>query len=156
MQKLIRLIDQSKVINGGRYDIEKRLMKTTIMKDVNFEDTVNQEEIFGSIVPIILYHDLDKTIAKVKSIAKPLSCYVCKSKSEVKDKILHEISLGCGCMNNSVSYIANSNLSFEGVDESGTGDYHCENGFKTFSHFKSILYKSTVYEANLKYYPHTK
>ena len=125
------------------------------MHHVLFEDAVMKEEIFGPILPVIEYSNLDDVISKVKALPKPLSCYVFTTSKTIKDKILTEISFGGGCVNDSLMHITNSNLAFGGVGESGMGTYHGENGFKAFTHFKSILDKPTWFETGLKYYPHT-
>ena len=69
---------------------------------------------------------------------------------------MDEISFGGGAVNDAVMHIANSNMGFGGVGESGIGSYHGEHGFKAFSHFKGILEKPTWIEPNFKYHPHTK
>ena len=114
-----------------------------------------QEEIFGPILPIIEYIDLDKAIEKVKENPKPLSCYTFTENKNTKKKILNEISFGGGAINDAIMHITNSHLPFGGVGESGIGAYHGENGFKAFSHYKSVLDKNTWFEPNLKYFPHT-
>ena len=91
----------------------------------------------------------------LKSKPKPLSCYVFTNDKKTKEKITHEISFGNGGINEAIMQITNSNLPFGGVGESGLGAYHGEDGFKTFSHYKSILEKPTWIELNLKYFPHT-
>mgnify|MGYP000843869494 CR=1 FL=1 len=75
---------------------------------------------------------------------------------KAKKKILNEISFGGGAVNDAIMHIANSKLPFGGIGNSGIGSYHGEAGFKSFSHFKSILEKSNLMELSLKYYPHSK
>lgn len=153
--RLASMLVSEKVYYGGKYDTAARYFEPTIMTDVSFEDKVMSEEIFGPIMPVIEYDNLDEAISKVKERPKPLACYVFTASSEVKNKILNEISFGGGCINESLMHIANSNMPFGGVGESGTGSYHGENGFKAFTHYKSILDKPTWFEPGIKYYPHT-
>ncbi|AOW19481.1 aldehyde dehydrogenase [Urechidicola croceus] len=155
-ERLINLIDKSKVFIGGNYNIDSRIIEPTVLTNVTFEDKIMEEEIFGPILPIITYSNLDEVISKVKSRPKPLSCYVFTNNSKIKNKILNEISFGGGCVNDAVMHISNSHFGFGGVGDSGIGSYHGEDGFKAFSHYKSILEKSNLIEPNLKYYPHTK
>ena len=115
-----------------------------------------KEEIFGPILPVISYSELEEAIQQVNQLPKPLSCYVFTSNKKQKNKILSEISFGGGAINDAVMHIANSKLPFGGVGNSGMGNYHGEAGFKTFSHFKSIMEKSNLVELPLKYYPRTK
>ena len=126
------------------------------MTDIDFSDKIMEDEIFGPILPVIEYTDIDKVIAEVVARPKPLSCYVYTSNKKIKEKVLSRISLWWCCVNDSIMHIANSNLPFGGVGNSGIGNYHGEAGFRAFTHFKSILDKPTWIEPNLKYHPHTK
>jgi aldehyde dehydrogenase (NAD+) len=114
-----------------------------------------QEEIFGPILPVISYSDIDDVILKIKSRPKPLACYIFTNDSSLKNKLLNELSFGGGAVNDAMMHISNSNLPFGGIGASGTGSYHGEAGFKTFSHYKSILDKSFWLEPAIKYPPNT-
>lgn len=153
--RLVRLIDKDKVYLGGYVDREKRYISPTILKNVAFTDAVMQEEIFGPILPVIGFENLDEAIAHVKSGEKPLSCYIYTESSSTAKRILHEVSFGGGCVNDSVMHLSNEKLPFGGVGSSGMGNYHGKFGFNTFSHFKSIVHKKTWFEPGLKYLPYT-
>lgn len=155
VNRLSKYIDKNKVVHGGNYNTETRIFEPTVMDNVSFGDAVMQEEIFGPILPVIAFDDINEAIAEVKRREKPLSCYVFTSDKSLKDKILHEISFGGGCINDAIMHISNSHLPFGGVGESGIGSYHGEHGFKTFSHYKSILEKPAWFEPGLKYFPHS-
>ena len=103
--------------------------------------------------PIIEFKDLDWAIKQVKDRPKPLALYVFSSNSKTVDKIFYKISFGGGVVNEAIMHLANSNLPFGGVGNSGMGSYHGKAGFDTFSHHKSILSKSTVIEPPVKYPP---
>jgi aldehyde dehydrogenase (NAD+) len=154
--RLGSLIDKNKICCGGVIDTDTRYMSPTVLTGITFDDKVMQEEIFGPILPVISYTDLDYAIKKVKALPKPLSCYVFTSDKKIKNKILSELSFGGGAVNDSVMHISNSNLPFGGVGDSGTGNYHGEAGFKTFSHYKSILERSFWFEPDFKYPPYSK
>ena len=155
MERLINFIDKDKVYLGGDFDMENEYISPTVMVDVDFDDAVMQEEIFGPIMPVLEYENIEDVILKIKEKPKPLACYVFTNSKKNKWKILNEISFGGGAVNDAVMHISNSRLPFGGVGDSGTGSYHGEFGFKTFSHFKSVLEKPTWIEPNLKYYPLT-
>lgn len=156
VQRLINLIDADKVYVGGKYDLKARIIEPTILKDVSFDDEIMQDEIFGPILPVIEYGDLDAAIAQIRTRPKPLACYIFTNNKKERQKVLNGISFGGGAVNDAVMHIANSNLGFGGVGDSGIGAYHGEHGFRAFSHYKGILEKSTWIEPDLKYYPHTK
>jgi len=156
LQRLAELIDPAKVFCGGGFNEQTRVFEPTIMQQVSFDDKIMQEEIFGPILPVITYENLDEAISEIKKREKPLSCYVFTSSTTLKNKIINELSFGSGAINECIMQITNSNMPFGGVGESGIGAYHGEFGFKTFSHFKSMLEKPSWFEPNLKYYPRTK
>jgi len=155
MSRLIDLMEPSKVYWGGNYHTENRLIEPTIMTDISFSDKVMQEEIFGPILPVLTYQNIDTIIAEIKSRPKPLACYVFTNDHHIKTKILNELSFGGGGINDAIMHITNSNMAFGGVGESGIGAYHGEAGFKIFTHYKSILDKPSWFEPTLKYHPHT-
>ncbi|MDY0201062.1 MAG: aldehyde dehydrogenase [Tenuifilaceae bacterium] len=154
--RLQKLIDTDKVCFGGNLDREKRYISPTIMQNISFDDKIMEDEIFGPILPIIAYTNLDEIIAKVKERPKPLSCYIYSKNRKTITKILKEVSFGGGAVNDSVMHLSNSNLPFGGVGLSGIGSYHGKFGFDTFSHYKSILDKPFWFESNVKYSPYSR
>lgn len=130
---------------------EERIIFPTVMDDVTFEDDIMKDEIFGPILPIITFTDLDAVIRMVKENPKPLACYVYSEKKSMVNKILYELSFGGGAVNECVMHLSNSNLPFGGVGLSGMGSYHGKAGFDSFTHYKSILDKPTWLESNVKY-----
>jgi len=155
LERLIELIDPSKIYYGGDYQKENRYIAPTILTDISFSDKVMQDEIFGPILPVLSYENLVTIISEIKSRPKPLACYVFTDDNNVKTKVLNELSFGGGGINDAVMHITNSNMAFGGVGESGIGAYHGEAGFKIFTHYKSILDKPSWFEPPLKYHPHT-
>ena len=149
------LIDADKVYLGGAFDIEKRFIEPTVMNNVTWDDKVMQDEIFGPILPVIAYDDLDDVIRRIKERPKPLALYLFSEDESIKEKVLHEVSFGGGCVNEAVMHIANGELPFGGVGDSGTGNYHGEAGFRAFSHYKSILDKEATPDPDLKFSPYT-
>jgi len=155
-ERLENLKKSGTIFFGGKSDKQQRYIQPTILTDIDFDSDVMQEEIFGPILPIIEYVEIDDAIKKVNKLPRPLSCYIFTNSSKVKNEILNKISFGGGAINDAVMHITNPNLPFGGVGHSGMGSYHGESGFKTFSHFKSILDKPTWLELPLKYAPYSK
>lgn len=152
-KRLAGLIDNSKLVYGGDCQERELFISPTIMDDVSFEDKIMQEEIFGPILPIIEFDDVNWAIKKVKSNENPLSLYIFSSSKKVNKKIISEVSFGSGMVNDAIMHLSNINLPFGGVGNSGMGSYHGKAGFDTFSHYKSIVEKSTFIEPNIKYPP---
>lgn len=153
--RIVKLIDSKKVVFGGDANPENLYIAPTILDNVTFEDSVMQEEIFGPILPIIEFEDLNWAIKMVKAHPKPLALYAFTSSTKKSDRIVKEISFGGGVINDAVMHLANVNLPFGGVGNSGMGNYHGKFGFDTFSHFKSVLERSTLIEPSVKYPPYS-
>jgi len=153
--RLATLLDPSKIYYGGHTDKAQRYIAPTLLRSISFDDKIMLEEIFGPILPVLTFTDLNEAVKNVQLLPKPLSCYVFTSSEQVKNKIIKEISFGGGAINDTIMHISNPNLPFGGVGSSGFGSYHGQAGFNCFSNFKSILDKPTWYESSLKYAPYT-
>ncbi|HEX7903445.1 MAG TPA: aldehyde dehydrogenase [Chitinophagaceae bacterium] len=156
LDRLVNLIEPGKVFVGGEYDRAKRLLAPTVLINVSEDDKVMEDEIFGPILPVLTYDDIDNAIAFIKSRPKPLALYLFSESNTLRKKIQNEISFGGGMVNDVLMHFINDELPFGGVGNSGIGDYHGEAGFKCFSHYKSIIKKPTWFELPLKYYPFSK
>ncbi|MDH7445021.1 aldehyde dehydrogenase [Aquimarina sp. 2201CG14-23] len=154
-ERLQDFIEKDKVFYGGDCNTDDRVITPTVMTGVTFEDKVMQEEIFGPILPVLSFNTIEEAIAKIKTLSKPLSCYIFTKNKAVKNKVLNEISFGGGAINDAVMHFMEQNLPFGGVGDSGIGNYHGKAGFEAFSHYKSVLQKSFLIELNLKYAPYS-
>lgn len=155
-ERLEKMIEPSKVFYGGKTNASERTIEPTILKNAAFEDAAMQEEIFGPILPVLTYTNLDEAISEVKNLPKPLSAYIFTSSAENREKVLQQLAFGGGAVNDAVMHITNPKLPFGGVGNSGIGSYHGKAGFDCFTHQKSILHKATWLELPLKYFPHSK
>lgn len=153
--RLLGLIDEKKVVFGGDFDKEKLKIAPTIMDNVDFSDPVMGEEIFGPLIPIISYKNLDDILTKIKRLPKPLAFYAYTQDKNIEEKILRGMEFGNGAINDCLMQIANPHLEFGGVGNSGMGGYHGYFGFMNFSNRKSIL-KAGRFDNFLKYPPYTK
>ena len=154
--RLKQLIPTDKIYHGGETNSENRSISPTLLQNINFKDSIMQEEIFGPLLPVISFDNLDDMISKVKKKEKPLALYIYSKNKKIINKLLNEISFGGGAINESLVHLSNPNLPFGGVGASGIGSYHSRAGFDTFTHYKSILHKSFLFEPNIKYLPFTK
>jgi len=154
--RLEQLISTDKIYYGGETNVKNRFIQPTLLHNINFEDSIMQEEIFGPILPVISFENLEYVITKIKEREKPLSLYIYSKNKIIVKKILNEISFGGGAINESLVHLSNPNLPFGGVGASGIGAYHSKAGFGTFTHYKSILHKTSWMEPNIKYTPFTK
>ncbi len=153
--RLSRFIDKGNVVFGGQTDIKDKFIAPTILDGVSVEDEVMNEEIFGPILPIIEYEKLDDAIAFVNSRNKPLALYIYSDDKMYQDRILNETSSGNASINECLMHVAQFELPFGGVGESGIGAYHGKVSFDTFSHLKGILKKSTLSDLKQRFPPYT-
>lgn len=154
--RITKLIDPSKVVYGGKYDRTTLKIEPTVMDHVTFDDAVMQEEIFGPVLPILTYDSLDQAIHKVNSMAHPLALYVFASDKTAARKVTARCGFGGGCINDTIIHLATSEMGFGGFGESGMGSYHGKDGFRTFSHYKSIVDKKTWLDLPMRYQPYRK
>ena len=126
------------------------------MDKVSWEDPVMQEEIFGPIMPILTYDNLDQMINRLQNWPKPLALYIFSEKKSAIDAVTSRISYGGGCVNDTIIHLATSEMAFGGVGESGMGGYHGKAGFEAFSHTKSIVDKKTWIDLPVRYQPYNR
>jgi len=154
--RLLSLIDKSKVVFGGEYDESSCRIAPTVMDNVTEADAVMGEEIFGPIMPILTFDSFDAVIDSLKLKDKPLALYLfSEDKNRVK-RVTEELSYGGGCINDVIIHLATSNMGFGGVGESGMGSYHGKAGFDAFSHRKSIVHKKNWIDLPMRYQPYNR
>ncbi len=153
-EKLKTLIDSGKVYYGGQFDEKDLFIAPTILHNVSWEDKVMEEEIFGPVLPVLVFDDFIETMALLKKLPKPLALYYFGHNKGKQKMVLNELSFGGGTINDVVMHISNSNLPFGGVGNSGMGNYHGKKGFDTFSHHKSIMKRADWIDLPLKYPPY--
>lgn len=154
--RLLGLMESGKIYYGGKYDQKLNRIEPTILDDVSWESPIMQEEIFGPLLPILEFSDLNEVINKVNSRPKPLALYLFTTSKSNEKTILTSISHGGGCINDTIVHLATPYLPFGGVGESGIGNYHGKASFDTFSHKKSIMKKSNLIDIPLRYPPFKK
>lgn len=154
--RLNGLIETGKVIYGGKANEKTNQIGFTLMDNVGWDDPIMQEEIFGPILPIIVYEDLNEAIKLINNRPKPLALYLFTKSKEIEKKIIKEVSYGGGCINDTIIHLATSYMGFGGVGESGMGSYHGKASIDTFSHSKSVLKKSNFIDLPVRYPPYGK
>lgn len=155
-RRLMGLIDPAKVVCGGTGNEKTQRIAPTVMKDVTREDAVMGEEIFGPILPVLTYTNLDAALADIESQPHPLALYLFSEDKAVQRKVLDRCHFGGGCLNDVIIHLATSEMPFGGVGESGMGGYHGKTGFEAFSHLRSIVDKKTWLDMPVRYQPYTK
>ena len=155
-ERLLGLIQKEKVVFGGNSDSQAQRIEPTVMDNVLFSDPVMQEEIFGPIMPILTFENIDECVTKVQQMEHPLAFYIFTSNKKLADRVISLIGFGGGCINDTIIHLATTQMGFGGFGESGMGSYHGKVGFDTFSHYKSIVDKKTWMDLPMRYQPYQK
>ena len=149
------LIEKDKIIFGGKNNKELLKIEPTIV-NATFEDKVMQEEIFGPVLPIVEFNNIDDVITKLRTLPTPLALYIFSNNKITQNKVLQNCNFGGGCVNDTVIHLATSSMGFGGLKQSGLGAYHGKTGFDTFTHYKSIVDKKMWIDLPLRYQPYSK
>jgi aldehyde dehydrogenase (NAD+) len=145
-----------KIVYGGSTDASERFIEPTILDNVSIDSPVMTEEIFGPVFPMVTLKGNDfkkQVIDFVSSREKPLAFYYFGKESDGWD-IISKTSSGGGCINDVIMHIANENIPFGGVGNSGMGRYHDKESFEAFSHTRSIVATGTWIDLPFRYMPY--
>ena len=133
-----------------------RRMPHSLLLNVTDEMTVMQDEIFGPLLPIVPYQDLDQAFAYINQRPRPLALYYFGYDKREQNRVLHETHSGGVCLNDTLLHVAQDDMPFGGIGPSGMGHYHGHEGFLTFSKAKGVLVKQRLNAAKLIYPPYGK
>ncbi|KEK23557.1 aldehyde dehydrogenase [Bacillus gaemokensis] len=150
-ERLLSFLQDGRTEIGGNYKEETLHIEPTVLTNITWQDPIMEDEIFGPILPVMEYEGIEEVIETIQKQPKPLALYVFSENKELQKKVTQNISYGGGCMNDVVYHLATPYLPFGGVGSSGLGSYHGEQSFRTFSHYKSILSQTTVFDMKIRY-----
>ncbi|TCS94929.1 aldehyde dehydrogenase [Hazenella coriacea] len=149
--RLEQFIQDGEVVVGGETDASRCVIAPTLLENVSWDSPVMQDEIFGPILPILPFTQLDDVIQLVREQPKPLALYFFSENPAVQEKVIQSIPFGGGCINDTLVHLASPYLPFGGVGTSGLGNYHGKFSFETFSHLKSIVKQTTRFDLSVRY-----
>ena len=154
LYRLKGLMAGGNILTGGEVNDRGKLAQT-LMDGITGESPVMQEEIFGPILPILTYEDIEEVISFVRAREKPLALYLFATDKDLEERVLTSLSFGGGCVNDTIIHLATSHMGFGGVGSSGMGSYHGKASFDTFSHKKSMVKKYNWIDLPFRYLPYT-
>lgn len=152
--RLMGLMDSSKVIFGGSSNKETKFIEPTIIDNVMPTDAIMKEEIFGPLLPIMHFSEIQEVSEYINNNHKPLAFYLFSEDAKTQRYFIRSCSFGGGCINDTIVHLADDGLPFGGVGKSGMGSYHGHYSFKTFSHYKTVLIKPTWLDLPIRYAPY--
>ncbi len=152
--RVAHFLEGQDVVVGGQINRETRYIAPTILDNVGWDAPVMQEEIFGPVLPVLTYQEIDKAIAAINARPKPLALYLFTRDQALQDHVLSSTSSGGVCLNDVFLQVSIWGLPFGGVGDSGIGAYHGKTSFETFSHLKSVLKKPFWLDLDWRYAPY--
>ena len=152
MVRLQKLMEHGKITFGGKIDVQDRYLSPTIIDEVKPEFPIMQEEIFGPILPVMTFENIDTAISYINEHEKPLAFYYFGKNKRAKE-ILARTTSGGACINDTLMHISNHHLPFGGVGNSGLGNYHGHESFLAFSHSRAVVTTPTWIDLPFKYIP---
>lgn len=153
LHKLIE-IEQKNITFGGKTDSKDLFIEPTILENITWNNPIMEDEIFGPILPIMVYDDLKLAIHQIRQLPKPLAGYFFSEHEKAIEYFLQELPFGGGCINDTVSHVGNPFLPFGGVGPSGVNAYHGRASFENFTHAKSVMKRSSKLATNIAFPPY--
>ena len=156
-QRILHYIEDAKakganvhqiIPEGEQMPTGKRVIPYTVVTDVTDDMLVMQEEIFGPVLSVLEYDDLDDAINYVQARPRPLALYYFDRDKRRAAEFIEKTISGGACINDTVSHIGHFNMPFGGVGPSGIGAYHGFDGFMEFSHKRAVLYQRSWFSGS--------
>lgn len=147
------LIQEEKTAVGGKSDLKTRKIEPTVLVDVTEGDPAMGEEIFGPVLPVLTYTDLEELLVRQQQKPRPLALYIFTRDRRTEERILQMVPSGGVCVNDAVVHLANPNVPFGGVGDSGMGSCHGRAGFDTFTHYRTVVRRGSL-DLPLRYPPY--
>jgi aldehyde dehydrogenase (NAD+) len=153
-ERLKGLIKLDHVVFGNQTDSDTLTISPTVLDNIRFDDAIMQEEIFGPLLPVLTYENIDDAIQTLKQLEKPLALYLFSESNKNQTKVFNTLSFGGGAINDTITQVASIYLPFGGVGASGIGHYHGKASFDTFSNVKPYVKKTTKLDPKMAYPPY--
>lgn len=151
--RLVGYLRDGTIVYGGEHNANELFLAPTIVGDARPEAPVMQEEIFGPILPVLEFVDVDDALARLRGRPTPLALYLFTSNRATEARVLAATRSGGVCVNDVVSHMIGTGLPFGGLGESGMGAYHGRAGFAAFSHPRAVLRRATWLDTPFRYPP---
>lgn len=152
-ERVARYMTDGVVRVGGGVDASQRYIEPTLLDNVAVDSAVMREEIFGPVLPMITVSSVDEAVGFIRDREKPLALYVFAEEGVARG-VFDKTSSGGGCVNDVIMHIANENMPFGGVGNSGMGRYHGRDSLYAFSHRRAVISTTTRLDLPFRYMPY--
>lgn len=150
-KRLQDYLSDGEIVTGGKVDASRLVIEPTILDHISWENNIMKDEIFGPILPVLTFDDIEEVIGAVRTQDKPLAFYYFSENEKKQEYVLNQIPFGGGCINDTLMHVANPYLPFGGVGSSGVGSYHGKASFDAFTNRKSIVKQTTKMDFSFRY-----
>ncbi|MEZ4803359.1 MAG: aldehyde dehydrogenase family protein [Gelidibacter sp.] len=147
--------NKSEIVYGGQHTNKDNYIEPTLIFDAPENSNLMQDEIFGPILPVKTYSNIQETVDYINSKEKPLALYIYSKNKKTITYILNNTRAGSGCINHNLLQFLNHNLPFGGSNNSGIGKSHGFFGFEAFSNRRSLMKQHTIGATDLLTPPYT-
>ena len=154
--RLMGLMADATPVVGGQGNPETLRIEPTLLDGVTPDSASMKEEIFGPLLPMLVWHKWEDVENFVLSRPRPLASYLFTTDKNTENCFRQHLSFGGGCVNDTIVHLAVHGMPFGGIGDSGMGSYHGKDGFDTFTHYKSILKKANWLDLPFRYQPYNK
>ncbi len=154
-ERLINMLDQTEIYCGGENNAETKFIEPTIVDNVQTSHPLMKEEIFGPILPIQSYENIDDAILYINRLHPPLAIYAFTGSKNTFEQIQRHTKSGAMVKNDVIMQLTNLYLPFGGVRQSGIGRYHGRFSFEAFSYQRSVLHQKTWTDPSMRYPPYS-
>ena len=151
--RLVGYLEGADVVFGGEHDKAERYISPTIVDNVSLDSPIMKEEIFGPIFPVVTFETTEQAVKFVTQREKPLALYYFGDRKSA-DYVLKHTSSGGACINDTIMHIANENMPFGGVGNSGMSSYHGKESYNGFSHHRAVVTTTTLFDIPFRYMPY--
>ncbi len=151
--RLVGLLASGHIEHGGQNDATDLYLAPTILTGLDWNAPAMREEIFGPILPVLEFDRIEEALARLRDQPIPLALYLFTRDRATQERVLAETRSGGVCLNDTVTHIVGKDLPFGGLGESGLGAYHGQASFDCFSHRRSVLRRSFLFDSSLRYPP---
>lgn len=151
--RLKNFLEQGRVLSGGQHERTSLYIAPTLLDEVRSDAPVMGEEIFGPILPIFGFNNMQEALQIIQRNPNPLAFYVFTADAGKQQSWINSVAFGGGCINNAAWHFANHHLPFGGIGNSGMGAYHGRHSFDTFTHAKAVMKTPSWFDPNIRYPP---
>lgn len=153
-KRIVSYIEDGEIYYGGKSDEKDLFIEPTILINIKENNKVMNEEIFGPVLPVLDFENINEVIEYVNKREKPLALYYFSENKKSIDNIINKTSAGGVTINDTVIHVGTTGIPFGGVGNSGMGSYHGKASFDTFSHRKPVVKRSTLVELPIRFAPY--